>query len=502
MTGQRTRGWHVLTPDEVADVVVVGGGGSGLAAAASAAESGSDVLVLERRAQLGGTTGISLGAVVANGSPQQRRAGIADHPSAHADDWERAVRAAGREDSVALRRVYVDEVGPTVTWLTSAGVSFAGPFPDAPNSVPRLHMALPDSRILVARLAVLARRNGVRIARNVRVVELVVDRGRVVGAAVVGEGVRTVVRARRGVVLASGDFTANEELKRRFLGESVASVPAINPHSRGDGHLLGESVGSLTLNGSSAIGPQLRLSPPTRRILTRRLPATAAVSRAAHVGHRLLPARILERMTSGLLASYMAVSADLLASGALIVDRSGDAVDSDPSGAGETFVVLDEELADRFSRWPHFVSTAPGVAYAYVPDYLRARKDAAADGTSVDIARALGIDEGGLSRSVRRHFDREVSRRYVALGPLRPWMVVTDGGLRTSPTLEVLRTDGSVVEGLFACGSVGQGGLQLLGNGLHLGWAMVSGRVAGRSVGRTSVRSADAEPSPRGDRRP
>jgi hypothetical protein len=43
--------------------------------------------------------------------------------------------------------------------------------------------------------------------------------------------------------------------------------------------------------------------------------------------------------------------------------------------------------------------------------------------------------------------------------------------------------------GLSAVGSTGQGGLQLLNRGLHIGWAMVSGRIAGRNVARASERS-------------
>ena len=42
--------------------------------------------------------------------------------------------------------------------------------------------------------------------------------------------------------------------------------------------------------------------------------------------------------------------------------------------------------------------------------------------------------------------------------------------------------DGTPIPGLFAGGSVGQGGLLLEGHGHHLGWAFVSGRIAGRNA--------------------
>jgi predicted oxidoreductase len=60
--------------------------------------------------------------------------------------------------------------------------------------------------------------------------------------------------------------------------------------------------------------------------------------------------------------------------------------------------------------------------------------------------------------------------------------VFTDGGLKVSERLEVVREDGSPIPSLFAAGSTGQGGLLLEGHGHHLGWAFISGRLAGRNA--------------------
>jgi fumarate reductase flavoprotein subunit len=40
---------------------------------------------------------------------------------------------------------------------------------------------------------------------------------------------------------------------------------------------------------------------------------------------------------------------------------------------------------------------------------------------------------------------------------------------------------------LYAAGSTGQGGVLLEGHGHHIGWAFVSGRLAGRNVIRESA---------------
>jgi hypothetical protein len=39
-----------------------------------------------------------------------------------------------------------------------------------------------------------------------------------------------------------------------------------------------------------------------------------------------------------------------------------------------------------------------------------------------------------------------------------------------------------VIPGLYAAGSNGQGGVLLEGHGHHLGWAFISGRIAGRNA--------------------
>ena len=65
------------------DVIVVGGGGSGLAAAIEARALGCAVLLLEKNAQLGGSTAWSIGSVTASCTPHQARQGIADSPAEH-----------------------------------------------------------------------------------------------------------------------------------------------------------------------------------------------------------------------------------------------------------------------------------------------------------------------------------------------------------------------------------------------------------------------------------
>src|SRR5271169_5279763 len=68
------------------DIIVIGGGGSGLAAAVTAAETGCRVTLVEKQAELGGTTGRSVGSITASATRLQRAAGIVDSPDRHFED--------------------------------------------------------------------------------------------------------------------------------------------------------------------------------------------------------------------------------------------------------------------------------------------------------------------------------------------------------------------------------------------------------------------------------
>jgi fumarate reductase flavoprotein subunit len=60
--------------------------------------------------------------------------------------------------------------------------------------------------------------------------------------------------------------------------------------------------------------------------------------------------------------------------------------------------------------------------------------------------------------------------------------VHAEGGLAVDLEHRVLGPDDTPIQGLYAAGSTGQGGLLLRGHGHHLAWAFASGRRAGRNA--------------------
>jgi len=192
------------------------------------------------------------------------------------------------------------------------------------------------------------------------------------------------------------------------------------------------------------------------------------------------------------LTTMLSPSLTLFDDGARLVnargERFGDELDGPavrlPVQPGKVgYILLDARIARRYEAWPHFVSTAPGIAYAYLADYRRNRPDVFTRApTLAALAARLGMDAQALTRSAAAVSGRPAlgAGPYVALGPVCAVFVHAEGGLAVDEQHRVLGAGDVPIAGLYAAGSTGQGGLLLKGHGHHLGWAFVSGRRAGR----------------------
>jgi len=485
---------------DVFDVVVVGGGGAGLAAASEAARLGRSVVLIEKNPQPGGSTSWSVGSITATNTPHQRRAGIQDTPQEHFEDLGRFAGALAPRDNLVLRRILVEHTNEIVNWLTSLGVVFVGPVPEPPHRYDRMHNVVPNSRSFAYHLERYCRRLGVDIHVRTRVTRLVTEGESVIGveASDAAGAVRTF-RARGGVVLSSGDYSGGRELKAEFASADMAEVDAVNVTNTGDGHHMARQLGAVVLNGDIISGPIMRFITPTRPNWLRELPPWRPLARLMAWCYEHLPASLLRPFLMSFLTTALGASPNLLRHGAILVNRSGERytdelgnpnLDTAKQPERMAWIVFDHDIAQKFSAWPNYVSTAPGVAYAYLADYRRNRSDIYhQSGTLLGLARSMGVPEAALARTLENYNATGRQARpalatppFYALGPVKSYVIFTDGGLKVSARLEVLRGDGSVIEGLYAAGATGQGGLLLEGHGHHLGWAFISGRIAGRNA--------------------
>ena len=192
------------------------GAGQGLPRRARRPSSGRRVVLIEKGASLGGSTAWSVGSITATGTPHQRRAGIAGQ---HATRTSRILGllagSNANRDNLALRRILVDETPKAFDWLLSTGLVFTGPNAEPPHRAPRMHNVLPNSRAFPATL-------GAPLPAPRRRYPL----GAACGAAAGGGRPRAgrggarrrwvhdcIQGERGGVVLATGDFSADREMK-------------------------------------------------------------------------------------------------------------------------------------------------------------------------------------------------------------------------------------------------------------------------------------------------
>ena len=486
------------------DVIVVGGGGTGLAAASEVARLGRRVILLEKNPQTGGSTSWSVGSITAINTPHQKKAGIKDSADEHFEDMALHAGALAPRDNLALRRILVDNTTAMLDWLMSLGVVFVGPMPEPPHRYNRMHNVVPNSKSFAYHLTRHCRELGVDIRVNTTTQRLIEEHGRVVGVeARLPDGTAHEFRARGGVVLAAGDYSNGRDIKARYASPDVVDVDAVNATATGDGHRMALELGATVVNGDIVRGPIMRFIPPTRPNLIQQLPPMRFIAQsiAWAMGH--MPQWILRPFLMSFLTTALGPSPDLYREGAVLINKGGRRftdelgkpnLDVAKQPGRIAWIVFDQTLAAKFSRWPYFVSTAPGVAYAYLADYRRNRADIYHQSdTLAGLATSMGVPAETLTRSLADYNSACETRPaidhgpYYALGPVKSYVVFTDGGLKVSDNLEVVRADGSVIPGLYAAGSTGQGGLLLEGHGHHLGWAFISGRIAGRNAASTEL---------------
>jgi 3-oxo-5alpha-steroid 4-dehydrogenase len=247
--------------DHEADVVIAGYGVAGASAAVEAARAGADVLVLERTGSWGGAASMAGGFIyLGGGTPVQKACGFEDSVDNMAAFLKVAMGPGADEKRI---NDYCAGSVAHFDWLVGCGVPFKEEFFGEPgwepmgdqglmysggeNSFPFNTIATPAPRghvpqmsnkkqgeasagyMLMKPLVETATAAGARALYDVRAQRLIVsDDGRVVGVVARRYGDEVAIRARRGVVLATGSFAYNEAMVAqyapRIAGRPAASI--------------------------------------------------------------------------------------------------------------------------------------------------------------------------------------------------------------------------------------------------------------------------------------
>ncbi len=469
-----------------ADVVVVGSGVSGLAAALTCAEGGAKVVLFEKQQSLGGSSNFFYGTFAVESELQRQRYITYSRDEAFRNIMEYSHWRA----NARLVRTIVDESANSIAWLTQRGVEFIDARNNFPNAPMTYHVMKGQGAAVVKALAQRAKEKGVQLRTAAPAKEIVRKSGRISGVVAEEDG-QAVETACRAVVIASGGYAENKEWIRKYTGFDlgVNLFPVGNTGKTGDGIRIAWEIGAaqdglgvLELFRVGPVGPEFPMMGQIEFI-----PAQPDLW-VDRRGERFCDESIAFSETSAGNAN----------------SRCKDEY---------TFSLFDESIKRLlFDR-----GIDRGVGEDYPPgtrplNFDKEFQTALANGTSeafaassvAELAGKIGVDEATLKATVDEYngycakgrddlFAKNPKYLRPLVGPTfyavksRTICLGTMGGIRIDSRMQVIDKKGEVIPGLYA-GGYDAGGVYgdsysiHDSSGLSSGFALNSGRIAGRSA--------------------
>ena len=462
--------------DEECDVLVVGLGCAGAAAAIEAREAGADVLVLERSSGGGGTSAMSGGVLYLGGGTRlQRACGFEDSPE---EMFKYLMASVGKFPDEPKIRAYCEGSVAHYDWICAQGVPFketfyygcsgepptddglvwsgsekTHPYAEIARPAPRGHVPKhphQTGHVIMKHLIASARTHGARILGDARVTALVLGAdGEVLGAVAERYGDERCVRARRGVVIATGGFVLNDEMLRRWIPDGLrCSMRVAADGDDGSGIRLGMAAGADVAHMDKA-SISLPVTQPwglKRGVLVNGF-GQRFINEDAYYG-RLGEAALFHQ-------------------------------------SGRAFMIVDDEIFEK-------------------PEYPNTGNIAAAGETIAELEAELGFVKGTLQATIAQYNEDAARGADPLFGKGREWLrplakppfgafhcstenclyaVFTLGGMVTDVEGRVLDPGGGVIPGLYAAGRSSAGvSAGSYSSGLSLGDGTFFGRRAGRAA--------------------
>ncbi|WP_166392172.1 FAD-dependent oxidoreductase [Nocardioides ochotonae] len=470
-------------------VVVVGTGGAGLTTAITAAEHGAQVHLVEKQAGIGGMLHIANGEFSGAGSRRQREHGIEDSPQRHLEEVERI--SHGRIDR-DLAGLSVRHQGETVDWLDDLGFEF---HPDCPGlihghevyDVPRTYWGVEHGRSVITVLQRLLEEQiaagRIRLHLATTMTGLLREGDRVVGVEVEHDG-RAESLAGDAVVLATGGYDANIELRNRFLPQGCRDVlVGCLDHATGDGLLAAEALGAA-VSADGIFLPVMGLIPDPAR------PQHAVDYREAFV--EMAPAYRAPHEIWVNRDGHRFVAEDTTSPEhreRALIRQPGNTmhVVFDAGVVAHAPVSLIRNPADEWTpeRFAEACRTSPWVTRADSLAELAALLEIDADALAASVASYNEAVDTGSDALGRTTLPRRLEQApYYAITTVASSILSRDG-LAVDTSLRVLDTAGQVIEGLHAVGEV-LGNNKFAGDnyvgGMSITPAMTLGRLLGRQL--------------------
>ncbi|MGC8826844.1 MAG: FAD-dependent oxidoreductase, partial [Anaerolineae bacterium] len=445
-------------------------GFAGLAAAIEAYNAGAQVLVLEKMEVPGGNSAINGGVYAAWDSRIRRK--FPDLPPDSADIMmEDMLRAGQRLNWPALVKKVATESVDGIEWLLDLGTPFQEKIVQAGgHSRPRTHTTVNASGSdAIKAMLKKAEELKIEILYEHRVTRLIREgcgTGRVLGVEVETGGQKKYFKAKKAVVIATGGFCRNVELRTKFVPWLTAEYPSTN-HPGATGEVM---VEAMRIGAAATQLDWIQLYPfadPNTGILDR--PAVIPFNAPAYC---IYVAKNGKRFVNELADRKVCADAQLFG------------VKEKP-----TFTIFDDSKVDEFFNREH------------IEDGIQKGRIIRAD-TLEELAQKAGIDPAGLKETVAKYnemvdkgVDEEFGKPSMKAKIEKPpfyaipqWPSVHHcmGGLQITDKAQVLDLDGNVIPGLYAAGEVTGGvhGAVRLGSCAFVD-CIVMGRTAGKNAAET-----------------
>jgi flavocytochrome c len=456
----------------------MGSGFAGLSAAIEAHDAGASVRIFEKMDKPGGNSWINGGQVAAAGSALQKKQGIVDTP----DLMYKDMLAAGENlNYPSLAHIVAEQSNDTVEWtMKRVGAKYKDQLNMmGGHSVPRtLQTANGHGSEVVGKQVEALKKDGVEIDLHSQITQLFRDEsGRVVGIEVrqgyefgkPGSGKLKSVKAKKGVVLACGGFSADLHFRTVQDPRLTADYKSTNqPGATAEG-----LVEALRIDAA-----------PVQLALIQLIPLTSPDDEGLGDGAGFIAG---SGMTHGVLVDP--------ATGRRFVSELADRkIQSDAIIAtGHPAINVSDAHGAKFAWWGLEKSLAKGTVKKF--DTL----DALAANYKInpaELKKTIETFNGYVKAKKDPDFDKLIVKdaRPIVEAPFyaaRVWPKVhhTMGGVEINEKAEVIDLDGSIIDGLFAAGEI-TGGVH---GGCRLGSVaiidcLVFGRIAGRSA--ASARAA------------
>jgi 3-oxosteroid 1-dehydrogenase len=352
---------------------------------------------------------------------------------------------------------------------------------------------------LAAGLRIGVSRAGVPLLLDTALVDLVTGDGQVSGVMVEHAGERRVLHARYGVILASGGFEHNAQMRAKYQRQPIGTEWTVGAKANtGDGINAGAAVGAaLDLMDDAWWGPSIPLSGgPWFCLAERTLPGGIMVNARGE--------RFMNEAAPYVEAVHLMYGGEY---------GRGDG----PAENMPCWMILDQGYRNRYvfagltpkqpfpGRWYKAGSLVKGDTIAAVAEQIGVPVDALVGTVErFNTMATAGVDDDfGRGNSGYDHYYGDPRMKNPSLAPIKdgPFYAVTmvpgdlgtKGGLRTDSAARVLRDDGSVIDGLHAAGNVSAPvmGHTYAGPGATIGPALVFGYLAALDI---VARAGDREP--------